>query len=210
MLLPALNKAKQAAHGIVCANNMRQVGIGGLLAYANDYEGWGLGDADNYFGFDLSARTNWVLILSKYPYSSKSLGYLDWQYKVRTIADGMFACPMEKQAIDTGNPSVNFGINTRLASPIVSSIIKWKKDPRGLFRIYSPKCPSRLMYLADCQLNYYLVGNDPNYNWREPSRRHNAGTNVFFLDGHVSRLKYSELTWIPDFSIQQYYPWSGE
>jgi prepilin-type N-terminal cleavage/methylation domain-containing protein/prepilin-type processing-associated H-X9-DG protein len=38
MLLPALGKAKQRAHGIACINNMRQLGLAWLL-YADDHDG---------------------------------------------------------------------------------------------------------------------------------------------------------------------------
>jgi type II secretory pathway pseudopilin PulG len=80
MLLPVLKVAKESVNGIMCKNNMRQVGISGLFAYADDYNGWGLGDSDNYFGFDLSAKTNWVLVLIKYS-SSAIEQYYPWAGK---------------------------------------------------------------------------------------------------------------------------------
>ena len=39
LLLPALKKAKEKAHEIVCASNLKQSGIG-ILQYANDFNGW--------------------------------------------------------------------------------------------------------------------------------------------------------------------------
>jgi len=206
LLLPALAKAKEAANSMLCKNNMRQVGVGGLLSYANDYDGWGLGASDHYYGFDMTgAKTNWVLVLTKYPHTY-SLGYLDWPYKVKTRPWGIFACPSEKQPVTTSNPAVNFGINNRMAT----SNAQWRKDSaRGLFKVDSPKSPSHLLYLADCQVDTYFVGNAGGA-WSEPSRRHNTGTNVFFLDAHVENLRYNELQWRNDSLGDSYYPWSGE
>jgi prepilin-type processing-associated H-X9-DG protein len=39
MLLPALNKAREAAKKVSCESNMRQVGMA-LQMYGNDYKGW--------------------------------------------------------------------------------------------------------------------------------------------------------------------------
>lgn len=37
MLLPALAKAREAAHSAKCQGNLRQIGVGGFALYANDY-----------------------------------------------------------------------------------------------------------------------------------------------------------------------------
>lgn len=39
MLLPALNKAREQARGIVCVNNLKQVGLS-VANYASDYQEW--------------------------------------------------------------------------------------------------------------------------------------------------------------------------
>ena len=39
LLLPSLRAAKEKAHETVCANNLKQIGLGALM-YAQDFDGW--------------------------------------------------------------------------------------------------------------------------------------------------------------------------
>ena len=60
MLLPSLQKAKETALKLCCMNNIKQVGVGGLFAYSNDFDGWALGGWMGPFGFD--EDTPWALV----------------------------------------------------------------------------------------------------------------------------------------------------
>ena len=40
MLLPALGKAKDTAKTIACTNNLKQLHLGGILAYMSDFDDW--------------------------------------------------------------------------------------------------------------------------------------------------------------------------
>ncbi len=211
ILLPALGAAKNLAKKAVCSNNIRQVGMGGLLMYAEDYNGWSLGHYNHYYGFDLVNKTNWVFVLTEYA-DAKSLGYLKWKYITGAVTqktpDGIFQCPSEQQPITSSVPRVNFGINNRLCVLTVGMASRIKDTTRGLIKIDSLKSPESLMYLADSQVNEYQVGNAGGPA-SEPSRRHNLSTNVFFMDGHTQSLKYAELQWRNDSTGDLFYPWSG-
>jgi prepilin-type N-terminal cleavage/methylation domain-containing protein/prepilin-type processing-associated H-X9-DG protein len=40
MLLPALSQAREKAKQIVCLGNLKQIYVGGVLGYSDDYDGW--------------------------------------------------------------------------------------------------------------------------------------------------------------------------
>ena len=210
MLLPALNAAREKAKSIACLNNMKQVGTGGLLMYADDYNGWSMGSSYNYFGCK-TEKAIWVVPLCCGPQSwfteQKTLKYLNWTYAVKTAASGIFKCPSEPNPLTANNPAINFGMNTRLCySPTPVGMASWGKDTtRGLIKIYSPKSPSSLLYLADSILNEYSLGNGGS---PQPSRRHSNATNVFFMDGHAQLLKAADLPWGGG-TVDTLYPWSG-
>jgi prepilin-type N-terminal cleavage/methylation domain-containing protein/prepilin-type processing-associated H-X9-DG protein len=85
MLLPALNKARGKAKMISCVNNLKQIGLGGVIMYENDFEGFS--PPYNLFG------QSWVWGMahtsnSPQPFQNgKSLKYLNYS---------VFFCPGSK------------------------------------------------------------------------------------------------------------------
>lgn len=191
ILLPSLNKAKAMAYETSCANNMRQVGVGGLMMYASDHNGWAL----SYY----YTAKSWVEVLS-----NSSMGYLQWKYEVHTYAKGIFKCPSEKSPITIDVPAVNFGVNYHLSG----SNVPWGHIVEaGLFKLDSIKDSSRIMYLTDCPVNKYCVAyNDIALN---PILRHGNGANVFFVGGNMKRLKWQELLY-QGAPWPYPYPWTGK
>ena len=208
MLLPALSMAKESAHSALCLNNLKQIGMGGLVAYSNDYDEWGLGSGSSTYGGYFSAAKPWVSMLSKTTSTfPKSLGYFNWVYKIGAgRPKGIFACPSEPKEISSQTPLINYGIHGRIWLKAVNG----KTAFPGFFLTHSPKYPDRLLYLSDSNINSYFVGNGMGA-LNEPSRRHNRSTNVYFLDGHVKGLSYSELQCrISDGNNgDKLYPWTG-
>jgi prepilin-type N-terminal cleavage/methylation domain-containing protein/prepilin-type processing-associated H-X9-DG protein len=67
MLLPALNKAREKAHSASCMNILKQLGIGGIAAYTDDYDGM-LPPARD---FDTAGSPMWyTFIATVYPYTT--------------------------------------------------------------------------------------------------------------------------------------------
>jgi prepilin-type processing-associated H-X9-DG protein/prepilin-type N-terminal cleavage/methylation domain-containing protein len=95
ILLPALNKARQAAQAVACSSNMRQTGIA-ILMYANDNKGWMIatdGVQASPTGYLRSSR-GWpiVLMLGKYLPDiaiKKGLHNENWEVAFPNV----FSCP---------------------------------------------------------------------------------------------------------------------
>jgi len=90
LLLPGLRNAKATAKKTVCANNLKQIGIG-YLAYAGDYNGFGvpMNDTDYYNGPNYYSCTYTDFI--SWDASPRKLGYL---FSLGYIKNGkIFYCP---------------------------------------------------------------------------------------------------------------------
>jgi prepilin-type N-terminal cleavage/methylation domain-containing protein/prepilin-type processing-associated H-X9-DG protein len=108
MLLPALNKAREAAKKVACASNLRQVGMA-MQMYGNDYKGWlppqyttdGSGNLKPVFspGNYVDAQGMGLLLAS--PYGWGSVKYLP-------NADALF-CPADQLSIDEGRSNEGHG-----------------------------------------------------------------------------------------------------
>ena len=180
MLLPALGKAREKGHEIACKNNIKQVGLGGLMMYSSDYDGWSLGHFIGKFGF--GAKQMWPVVLGK---GGVGLGYLDWTYRGRAarrgLGFGVMLCPSREPGPLNSYPEADFAVNYNLVSGDASCT--WRRNSaEALFRIASVRTPSYLMWICDGE-EYSSSGGTP---------RHTKGANCFFVDGHVSKVLASE------------------
>jgi prepilin-type N-terminal cleavage/methylation domain-containing protein/prepilin-type processing-associated H-X9-DG protein len=180
MLLPALGKAREKGREIACKNNIKQVGLGGLMMYSSDYNGWSLGHFIGKFGF--AVKYMWPVVLGK---SGIGLGYLDWTYRGRAAHNGLGAgvmlCPSREPGPLNSYPETDFAVNYNLVSGDASCT--WRRDSsEALFRTDSVRTPSCLMWICDGE-EYSSTGGAP---------RHTKGANCFFVDGHVAKVSASE------------------
>lgn len=201
MLLPALGNAREAGRRIKCGSNMRQVVLGGLTMYAGDYDDWAFHGFYDYLGD--GAKQYWVRKLSR----NQGLKYLDWDYTTIGAAKGLFDCPSEFQAVNSGNVAVNFGIYGMSLVP--ADILL--KGLGGLFKKSSVRRSSRIAWVSDSIINRAAIS--PTSDSYEPSRRHNNSSNVVFIDGHLQNLKrldFPHQSFLPDYNLLKIsFPWSG-
>lgn len=210
ILLPALQKARQAAYTVACASNERQIFLG-LTQYANDWNGWipigewggsntkewwvdGAGGTHQY--------TPWTTIVSGggefgpgYPQYFGSLGK-----NTTHLVPAVFVCPTELAFANDGftfdiSNRGSYGLNEQLVGPgqdaAWSSIAPDGYQNWECYRLTKSIHPSELYLLADAGFGgppgygqVYVTGTgNPN------AVRHHHGLNMLYADGHVDYLK---------------------
>ena len=213
LLLPALNKAKDAAREIFCANNLKQIHLG-TITYYNDNDGHVMASSFCYF-------TNWhgadwvVFWLRQNNYASESLVCPSTRYpgnhRHPTANWQMYTEPGKTDTLDGkkilkknriglwGSYAMNQWIVT---GPI--GIPNWK----GI-RLVQIKNPSVVIMFGDNQ-HLYLEGNWPGHAYHYPNhvaaansaappgptrhRNYRAG-NIVRIDGSCASLPIHQPQW---------------
>ena len=180
MLLPALSKARDKAKQISCTSNFKQLGQV-IHFYVDDNEGY-IPLADGSAGF----KNRWYRHFVRYIDGRTPLdGDLASDYKV-----GVLKCPSDMMAFEGEDfKKCSYGYNERAGSIGYGYIHK----------LNNVKDPSSKLIMGDS----YHIGEDAvpirkssSYTVRPISagkglyeRRHNNGSNVLWVDGHVSYRK---------------------
>jgi prepilin-type N-terminal cleavage/methylation domain-containing protein/prepilin-type processing-associated H-X9-DG protein len=187
MLLPALNKAKEQAHAISCKNNLKQITLGGMLMYTNDYNSWGIAEALLFQG--TSEQTVWTNMIDA------DLGYLSYKYPSEKSGSDILCCPTAMPHVN-GSPSgwTTYSINSGLKHSNSSRI----GDGNNFVKVSTIKTPSITYWIHD-SIDY---GNCYFFFW------HNAMSNMSWIDGHVESIKRNDVS-IP-YVIWNRYPCSGD
>ena len=218
ILLPALQKAREAGNRMACASNMRSVNTYGLMAYAEDFNGWTLGSGFATFGNgDPTVVANKMVWMQRLAANSSlgGLGYINVDFgdiaKAATHYPwGVFRCPSERNKTTTVTVGcVNIGLLSGLSSP-PAQCDKWQYDsPYGLFKPYSVRQPSRLMTFSDCPTTDYVIYATGGS--RFVSLRHSLGANFVFVDSHAERITGTDLPYFDPASNNafNYYPFGG-
>jgi prepilin-type processing-associated H-X9-DG protein/prepilin-type N-terminal cleavage/methylation domain-containing protein len=181
MLLPALSLAKKSAQGIICKNNLKQIGLA-ATAYASDYDGWLV---SNYVG-----NKQWHRWFTE-------LGYLGKTNKLglATNEPSILVCPSIEPDGIYSNESHTYGIMGARYLRIIGTPVLYKMFISGSTGTYSSwKNPEDVLIFADTKhaVNNYqwyyffydLVGDFPRIHTRHMGRANSA-----FADGHVADVR---------------------
>jgi prepilin-type processing-associated H-X9-DG protein/prepilin-type N-terminal cleavage/methylation domain-containing protein len=193
MLLPALNKAREAAKTVSCASNLRQIG-NAYFMYAQDNSGWILpGTVPSWAWWNNAAgRRSWFELLAHIGKYSPTSGYgLTWNKS--------FICPAETRSFDA------FGYTEYGIDPYVCGYLQYDSGQgryvppqysSGGNREYKPHKFGSLGIPAQ-QALMVMDSNmgDPNTNTFSIAYvsyiafRHNGGANFLYADGHVGFMR---------------------
>lgn len=204
VLLPSLGRARGKAKAVICASNVRQLGIA-WTCYAGDYEGFAMptkGDGTRYW---------WGKVLADG--IDHKEGFIKPYLKSNLKECGVYECPQQRfgsyglQGKPITGPddekwlTSTYGYNGYYLSPPQSGWPETEEQPWK--RIATVKCPDNVFVFADTLIDLsgsvkntafldppYLYRTSPGGNeWqRNPHPttcfRHNDRANVFFVDGH--------------------------
>ncbi|MCC6423854.1 MAG: DUF1559 domain-containing protein [Phycisphaerales bacterium] len=196
ILLPALNKARRSAQTVACASNLRQLGLA-MTMYANANRDvfpptyW---ESTWWWNGHTTYTSIWAAFIGK---------YVGWnEDSVNFILPKLFICPSYEPAIDVNWAStapnwanVSYGYNylklgITMWTPIPTKRTSIRRPADKILLAdsgYSPLYPPGgiIILSADTSQGYLL------------SKRHNNGSNILFIDGHVDLHSYDEMHGIP-------------
>ena len=229
ILLPALNKARQAAAAVQCQANMRQIGMA-IRGFANDHRDRACGDAQATGG------VRWFEILNreyfKQPISTPTVGT---RISIGVMASNTLGCPAFQTSITSGrafaindlvqggtisasNPGGPYGLDVQPPTSIEPSYTRYRLGAK----LSQFRSPSNKFLVVEHEHNNDTVGasfpytdayavwhvgdsaSDPAWSGKSGAYafRHNKYTqcNVLFIDGHVDALTAKE-----EFNTQRRY-----
>ena len=218
LLLPALNTVRLKAKTIDCVSRMKQVGLGGLLAYNEDF-GYALGATVGKLG--RAKATYWFYHLGTPVTYNEDIGRIGegyiqgyevkWSAKEHRPEKHIMSCTVSEQKTDTiSRPNTDYSLNQNF---ITGSVRGFQPDPdygKTLFLLSSVRNPSSALYMAERRQDKIEV--HPQMTSEYPSFKHQGKTNVLFADFHVESLSKSQVPHpgFGDSNARLKYPWVKE
>ena len=195
MLLPALNQAREKAKGISCMSNLKQIGTS-LGAYTVDYEDYMPWNALSYAGGAGQMSGFWIHLLAKDAGINFTPEYTVAGMEKLTLDDikgSVFDCPSR-----TWKPASNGAWYAGYAHNY--EYMGYANGSSGQYapqKIINVKSPSLTVYAGDSidtttsflRMPSQIAGNPAAYSYK----RHLAGANLLWVDGHCSYMKQQEL-----------------
>lgn len=178
LLLPALKSARDSAKSAQCMNNLRQIGVAGLMYV--DESGGKLPSRWTQYPTDNPVMQCWSSRL--YPYLN--LGSYAWVYDSEKIRP-VFRCPSQPRTTNLGGSiDTLYGFNGFLGA-------SWPNEP---IAVSSVGRPAATVLFVDAGRDpadrpYYVPGSPTN----QTGYYHRNRANVFFVDGHAASYKIEEL-----------------
>jgi prepilin-type N-terminal cleavage/methylation domain-containing protein/prepilin-type processing-associated H-X9-DG protein len=207
MLLPALRKAKEKAHGIACLNNTKQLTLGWLM-YANDNDDRVMGPpvAGGMSWTAASDNTNVMLLID--PQQSRMAHYIK--------SPGAWKCPADiyKSAQNPGPRVRSLTMNAMLGGNATADIKPYPGrtyfGARKLVELARPG-PARIFAFVDehpdsindAEFHTIAAYTPDSAEWRDlPASYHNRACGFSFADGHSEIKKWRDARTIRNVTYQ--------
>ena len=201
LLLPALGRAKSAAHKAVCLSNQRQIGIARQL-YANDHDGfliphrvtvsglripwgyplcaWYAGGDTNLFDCPAEKRVSRLVAMGKVPYSMWGWGYLQNSSGIGSAWYGAGSWGISGRGWE--GPAI---LDSDVVSPS-QMIAQADGSSFGMYNGLESGGPERKrslrLHVRPLSVSLRV---EPWHPALTVARRHSGQANVLFADGHV-------------------------
>lgn len=209
ILLPALNKARDAANAVACASNLRQIGVA-LRQYSIENKDILIlldhpflappapGSPGTFWPWDLYPYLGIPEMTATNVYST---------YWKNDGARSLFLCPSRIDGEGFYGAGIQYGMNTRVGSrwnyttrTSYETMQKWSRIPRQSELIYvaetmgdGERQDSRLRYLTGIETGYVIYSRNWGIGFDVPmTDRHSKGGNVLFFDNSVRRVGFEE------------------
>ncbi|MBP5182744.1 MAG: type II secretion system protein [Lentisphaeria bacterium] len=188
MLLPALSRARETAHGIGCINNMKQLFLM-HISYAEDSKGWGYGSTATVSANNPPYYNRGADFASYFlAYAKDRMGYAQWTVDDITANKRirLLQCSVAQRYYPHAEKMTqfaNYPVCSYLGTPntnYINSKEVWHYSGNNgkFFKPSSVKSPGRLHY-SNCS-DQYGDGSNGAWTW------HNLRCNLLFVDGHAS------------------------
>ena len=195
MLLPALNKARNKARAIECANNLKSIGNGAQM-YAVDNQDWVM----PYYREKLTSDAN--------------SAYWHWRMRPYLGIDFAATTPGSKKSICYANPlsvsaRTNYGWNSYTGFYDYSSgtTVAMHKKANNIYR------PTMVVYASDCygvrlyQTGFEIIPTPATTNYTiTMAYPHDRKSNVLHADGHMGTIGIVESNGLDKGSV---YTWNA-
>ncbi len=182
MLLPALAKARESAHGTTCVNNQKQ--IGNMFFFYSD----SFGEYFPQYTTPTAYQYNWAhyLLRDGNPLNVK-MNFAMWKQMACPRATGDIAQVANYEQWNyNGLDRFSYGINTNFRN------LKWtdvKRNASGTALLVENQ-------YQDYSYNrgYYIFADD-DYPNKKLAIYHNFNANIFYCDGHVAKMQARFWIW---------------
>lgn len=185
MLLPALSKAREAAHGAKCMTMQKQLGIT-FTMYADEYDDWSIGRS-TFYSPSQNKQISWPCLFMKDDANAGSVT----QFTAATLKKHLYCATANGNAPSAvNNPGFGYiTVNEELCNSMDRKGYAWKTDTRtasayrSFFKPSTVKLPGRV-YWGKCSANY----SDRIYRFW-----HGGQTLLLFIDLSVQKLAMHQI-----------------